>query len=64
MPIDPELIASVEEAARELGQEKAAQRLLKWLKDMSERELDSAEELQHLAALRSAIKTDAEDGGA
>jgi hypothetical protein len=62
MPIDPELIAAVEEAADELDQSKAAKRLIKWLKDMSEQELDSADELQHLAALRSVVRTESQGG--
>jgi hypothetical protein len=59
MPIDAELTAAVEQAARELQQpEASARRLLMWLKDISERELDGAEENQHLALLRSAIGID------
>ena len=63
MPIDEEMTAAVEQAAKELGQPKAAaRRLLQWLKDLSEKELDAAEESQHLGMLRSAIAIQSDEG--
>ena len=62
MPIDRELEAAVVQAANELGQPSSAgRRLIKWLTDMSDRELVSAEELQHLSTLRSAIRTESDE---
>jgi len=61
MPIDRELEAAIEQAAEEFGQSRtAARRLVKWLTDMSDRELVSSEELQHLGTLRSAIRSEAD----
>ncbi len=58
MALDKEMEAAIQEAARELGlKEATARRLLKWLKDMSERELSAVEEKQHLDTLKSSVTT-------
>jgi hypothetical protein len=63
MPIDSEMTEAVEQAARELGQPVVvARRLLKWLEELSDKELDAAGDNQHLVMLRSAIKTDDDKG--
>jgi hypothetical protein len=61
MPIDDDLKKAVEEATKQLGQPKSVSlRFTKWLQDMSERSLDSREELQHLTALRDALNVPAD----
>lgn len=56
MALDPEMELAIRDAALEQGlSEAAARRLLKWLKDMSERPLSATEEQQHLDALKSSI---------
>ena len=58
MALDKEMEVAIQEAALEQGlKDAAARRLLKWLKDMSERELSATEEQQHLDTLKSSVSS-------
>lgn len=58
MALDREMEIAVQEAALEQGLgEASARRLVKWLKDMSERELSAIEEQQHLDTLKSSVSS-------
>jgi hypothetical protein len=58
--LDKEMEIAIQEATQELGlKEATARRLLKWLKDMSERELSAIEEQQHLDTLKSSVTASA-----
>lgn len=57
MALDPEVEKAVREAAKEMLQsDQLVSRMLAWLTDMSERELTSPEENQHLDNVRKAVR--------
>lgn len=56
MAIDAEVEAAVKEVFAEKNQpEAAARRFVAWLNDMSERELEPNENIEHLEVLRSKL---------
>jgi hypothetical protein len=61
VPLDPEVETAIHEAAHAIGQpDKVAKRLISWLKAMSEGELQSDRDLDHLEALKQAIVLEAD----
>lgn len=57
MPIDEEVEKAIVRAVKESGQpETLAKKIVAWFREVSERELGSEDNLQHLDAVRAEVK--------
>lgn len=57
MSLDPEVEGAIHEVAKDLKQdEKVANSLISWLLDISEREISTKEDYDHLDLLKSLIR--------